>query len=478
VSRWTPPAALALIVALFYAAHAGVYLRLVYPCLAIALGFYLEASDPGAYVRFVLWVWALSPFVRRLSDFQAGWQDPSLIILTPYLVTAICVAQLVIRSLILRSRPLPLPPGRMMFMFIVVGAAVGLPLGLIAQPSAAALEGLNWLLPPLFGWWLASNTKAHLFEMEAKLTRTFFEIGTLAGAYALYQFVAIPPWDAEWMRNVEMTSIGIPEPFAVRVFGTLHAPGVLAMFLLVPAVLWLSRPTLSRLPAVCLVSAALLLSQVRAAWIGVMLSGCLLMLRLPGRARLRTLLLVPVAALVVLQFISSPDASEVASRRLATFADPAGDDSALSRLSGHVVAFDYAVTHPFGGGIGVSDPRLEEFMGKRDSVLVAALVQFGIAGAAIYLIGFCGLIAIVWQYSHTDRAEALGLGCAGIGLLSTALFGTATAPAGVVLWTIGGLAAGSRARSVALLFAPPRTDDRRGDFGAVPLETVPPPVVQ
>jgi hypothetical protein len=126
----------------------------------------------------------------------------------------------------------------------------------------------------------------------------------------------------------------------------------------------------------------------------------------------------------------------------------------------------------------VSDPRLEEFMGKRDSVLVAALVQFGIAGAAIYLIGFCGLIAIVWQYSHTDRAEALGLGCAGIGLLSTALFGTATAPAGVVLWTIVGLAAGSRPRSVALLFVPPRTDDRRGDFGAVPLEAVTTPVVR
>ena len=127
--------------------------------------------------------------------------------------------------------------------------------------------------------------------MEAKLVRTFLEIGTLAGAYALYQFVAIPPWDAEWMRNVEMTSIGLPEPFAVRVFGTLHAPGVLAMFLLVPiGTLWLSRPTLSRLPAVCLVSAALLLSQVRAAWIGVMLSGCLLMLRLPGRAKTRTLL--------------------------------------------------------------------------------------------------------------------------------------------------------------------------------------------
>ena len=129
MSRWTPQAALALIVALLYAAHVGVYLRLVYPCLAMALGFYLEASDPGAYVRFVLWVWALSPLVRRLSDFQAGWQDPSLIILTPYLVTAICVAQLVVRSLILRSRPFPLPPGRMLFIFIVAGAAVGLPLG-------------------------------------------------------------------------------------------------------------------------------------------------------------------------------------------------------------------------------------------------------------------------------------------------------------------------------------------------------------
>jgi hypothetical protein len=89
--RW-PTLALLLIAAPLFAIGAGGWVRIVYPAVAVGLGLFLEARSAPAYVGFVLWVWVLSPLVRRLSDFQAGWQDPSVLILTPYLVTAFSAA--------------------------------------------------------------------------------------------------------------------------------------------------------------------------------------------------------------------------------------------------------------------------------------------------------------------------------------------------------------------------------------------------
>jgi hypothetical protein len=92
----------------------------------------------------------------------------------------------------------------------------------------------------------------------------------------------------------------------------------------------------------------------------------------------------------------------------------------------------------------------------RDSVFLTAVVQFGIAGAVTYAIGFCGLLVLLWgYYRQANSSEQLGLAAAGIGLLSIAFFGTTTAgPPGVLLWTIGGLAAATRTRCVESFFVP------------------------
>jgi hypothetical protein len=253
-----------------------------------------------------------------------------------------------------------------------------------------------------------------------------------------------------------MTSIGYPEPHAVRVFGTMHSPGVLALFLVAPLAVWLARPTVWRVPALCLGSAALLLSQVRAAWIALLVASVLVFVRLSGRARTQAMLLVPVTLACVLVVTSYPDIWEVTSQRFASFAEPGADDSATSRWQGHKLALDHATDHPLGRGIGMTDARLEEFLGMRDSVFLAAVVQFGIVGAVMYAIGFGGLAMLVWgYYRQADSSEQLGLASAGIGLLSVALLGTTTAgPPGVLLWTVGGLAAAIRARGAETFFMP------------------------
>ena len=91
---------------------------------------------------------------------------------------------------------------------------------------------------------------------------------SMFGGYGIYQFFFLAPWDAFWMRVVQMDSIGRPAPFEVRIFGTLNSPGpyadMLAASLLVALGASGRLPWLAGMPAVV----ALLLSLVRAAWVG------------------------------------------------------------------------------------------------------------------------------------------------------------------------------------------------------------------
>jgi hypothetical protein len=448
--RW-PVALIAMLVVALFGAHAGGLLRLAYPLLAVALGIYLEGTKPSRYVAFVVWLWAVSPLVRRLADVQAGFQDPSFIILTPYLVSAVGVGQRFVRAYVLRTRPLPKTPAIMVFLFAIAGAAVGLPIGVLTAPSRAALETLNWVLPPMFGWYLAAMPREDRRDIEAALCTTLLDVALVAGAYGVWQFLSPQPWDAEWMLNSGMYSIGFPEPFQVRVFSTMHAPGVLATVLVVPLTLWLAAPTAWRMPAACLGTAALLMSQVRAAWLAFAVAAVFVMVSLPGRLRLRLAVLVPLACLSLAPLLTSPDVSEVTVQRMVTITAPGQDQSALSRLAGHFAAFSYVTDHPLGGGIGFSDPELEYYIGMRDSVVVAALVQFGAIGAAIYGIGFVCLVALMWgYYRRAEDTNQIGLAAAALALLATAALGAVTAgPAGMVLWTIAGLAAGSREPSTS-----------------------------
>ncbi len=59
--------------------------------------------------------------------------------------------------------------------------------------------------------------------------------GMTMALYGIAQFVLLPEWDAQWMRNVielGLDSIGQPEPFAVRVFSTMNSPGSFGIMLM------------------------------------------------------------------------------------------------------------------------------------------------------------------------------------------------------------------------------------------------------
>jgi hypothetical protein len=420
-------------------------MRVLYLVLAIGLGRYLQRRDTGRYVAFVIWLWFLSPLVRRVADLFGGWQDPSLVLLTPYLVTALSVPALV-AGLLRPSRPALAVAGISVFVVGLLGVAIGIPVGLLIGPSTAALETLNWFLPLCFGWYVATRAD-EVHRIEASVASTFVLASLVAGLYGIYQFVRPPLWDINWMQRSGMTTIGFPEPFAVRVFGPMHSPGILSAFLVIALVLWMARPRPSGILSAGAAGVALLLSQVRSAWLAFAVGSLFVFgsLNAVQRTRMAVLALVAVAASSVALF--TPEMRELVNSRVATMERLEDDESAVARVIGHGLALEFVAEHPLGAGIGQTDPKMEQYISMRDSVLAASLVQFGLPGTLLYLASTAGLLVLLVSYYWSAASiQGAALASAGLGLLASAPFSVVTAgPIGVCLWMIGGLALADRA---------------------------------
>lgn len=464
MTRWLAPA-LAVAVGGLLAAGLGGPLQVAYPLAVLAVGMAIERRSVPGYVSFVIWVWALTPFVRRVADLQSGWHEPSLILLAPYLVTAAPPAWLLARSLLASLREPPSLAGRGMFVLSGLGILAGVPMGFATAPTSAVVETLNWAVPVAFGAYLAA-WRTEVARIERTVVRTCFQASVLVGVYAVYQFMRAPVWDIEWMRSVEADSFGLPREFELRTFSTFHSPGVLGYFAVVPVAVWIAHPRWATSPAAALAVVALALSQVRAAWLAVALSMAFAIPVLSGRDRLRLAVIAAIGMIVAAPFVLPIEISDATLDRVATLTNLGNDESALSRFEGHTLLIDVLNRHPFGLGVGVSDRRVEQLIGSRDSIVVSTLVQFGLVGALAYAVGLGLLIVrIASYYRRAQTYDALGLACAGLGLLSAIFFGTVTAgPPGIFIWIVGGLAAarvaaradaGARART-APLSAPTR----------------------
>ena len=101
--------------------------------------------------------------------------------------------------------------------------------------------------------------------------------------------------------------------------------------------------------------------------------------------RLRMALLTLGAVLLSSVALFTPEMRELVNSRIATMERLDDDESAVARVIGHELALEFVAEHPLGAGIGQTDPKMEQFISMRDSVLAASLVQFGLAGTLLYL---------------------------------------------------------------------------------------------
>ena len=200
-------------------AGVGNYLKFTWPVAALGVDWLLLRRAPAHYICFVWSLWFFTPMVRRMVDFAGQHFDPqNPCVLASPLVTGLCAFQLLKRSHVWRQ-PQVLP-----FLMILGGAAYAYARGVgehgFFSPSYDALE---WFIPPTFAAYL------YIFRDEIgpveKALQPAFIVGVLVmGLYGLVQFLSPLPWDVFWMKQVDMASNGLPEPYKVRVFSTMNSP--------------------------------------------------------------------------------------------------------------------------------------------------------------------------------------------------------------------------------------------------------------
>ncbi len=412
-----------------------------------------EAFIERWYLSVALSLWFLMPEVRRLIDWQVGPNAISLLSVIPLLFLVPLIVP-VLRSL---AAPQITLPYRIICYSWLFAFVYGLVVAFAAGGRLEAIfQFLQFCLPFVCGTWVLTR-RASRAETFAQINGTFLWLGAVIAAYGIYQFVAPPPWDVAWVNFSGMASIGVPEPFGLRVFSTLNSPGTAAVFFVAVALIGLHGLDLRRpgpVISVMLCIAALALTNTRSAWLALVVGILTFFIVSPKRA-------VPALAMAAISLASivfainastllgGQDVSTQLIARLDTLSDVDSDYSVNDRRRESAEAVHKALAEPLGQGLGTVGTATKLGAGGGELVLdngyLSRFVEMGVAGFVAYLITLgCGLVfcfrALIRAGAQNDRslqriaATALAVQMA---LLGLDLSGDAhLALAGLIFWLL------------------------------------------
>ena len=425
-------------VASLYWTNNAVLLNYLFPFLSIVLGGLLYVARPEYYLGFTYWIWFVTPFMRRLVDFQVGEFSPvSAVMLTPYLVTSISVLSFFRFGLLLKKRTYQ------PYLFMVAGVLYGFAIGIIKNGTFAATFNLmEWLCPLLLGFHVLVHWRT--YPKHRKVVRsTFTKAVIVLGAYGVIQFVMPAPWDAFWMTQSGMTSIGHPEPFRVRVFSTLNAPGPFAMTMMAGLmILFDGRGVLSRI-AILPGYAAFLLTIVRGAWGGWVVALLFVIGKMTGKMRTRLIgLLVMGCVLLIPLLFFGPASSgtQVVSNRLETIGRITEDGSFKHRVGMYQTRAKGFILNPWGQGLGFFGGGSRNEQGQTrnlDSGIIALFAALGWLGTALYLTGVVQLVSTALRRRrwHGDQFAIILTGICVSYLVLMVFANQFISLKGLIIWT-------------------------------------------
>jgi hypothetical protein len=421
----------------------GALLRVSYPAVSGLVAVTLFKLDRPMFLGFVLWNWFLTPFLRRLVDHQAGFVEPSPILVAPYLITAICVFGIYPK---LRTTPREkLLPFGLCLAAVAYGSLSGL---LQNGPHGLLPELLHWGIPILLGLYLALETD-HYEAHQRVIKRGFLWGVAIMGAYGVYQFIAPPSWDTEWLilLNSGEGSWGTPEPFGMRVFSTLNACGPFSFVMLAGLLTLMTVRSWVAIPSGALGLASLLLTQGRTACIGLVVALLAMLARSDNKFRLRVIVGACVLTALVVPLFSIPEAAEQLETRFNTFTTLSHDESAQGRQMGFDMGVRRIAMNPLGVGIGFPWDGLgfgDDFS-LRDNGLIEIMLLMGWFAGPVYLIGLAIILSRLLRVyrARTDLFSCAAC-CVALGFTSVLLLGSVTMSViGIFLWMFMGVALGS-----------------------------------
>jgi hypothetical protein len=398
------------------------------------VGALLYVRYPLLYIGFTWWIWFLTPLVRRLIDQQSGWQDPSILLLAPPLVTLISIVTL------FRHLPSAHLKGGGPFILCFASVFYGFLIGLVQNSLAGTVVALlNWLPPLLFGFHLFINWREYPAYRQT-IQRTFLWGVLVMGGYGVWQYLTAPAWDRFWLTNAVDTNVfGYPEPLGIRVWSTMNSPQPFAAVMMAGLILLLSNRESLKFVATAAGYLSFLLTLARSGWLSWVAGLMLYMPSLKSHLQVRLLITLMIMALLVVPLASiEPLASEIAPR-LESLSDTQEDGSYQARLEGYNELLGEALNQGLGQGLGTVVES--ESLGSNDSSILTFLFSLGWMGTVPYLTGmfliffklFQGSEAQIDTFVSAARAIAFGI-FAQMGL-NVAMIGVV----GMVLWGFLGI---------------------------------------
>lgn len=454
-SAWLAITGLIAFTALCLLVHIDI-IRVAFPLGSFAVGVLLYRRYPILYLGFTWWLWLLTPWVRRLIDYQNGWVNPNPVLLAPYLVTLITLTTL-LRYLpkVYRHDSIPYV---LSFMGVVYGLLIGLVnskfeasskmlllhsiIGGVTESSSFSytvmgviIDALDWITPIIFGFHLFINWQQYP-EYKQNIQRTFCWGVLVTGAYGVVQYLIAPEWDRFWLINaIELggTSFGSPEPLGIRVFSTMNAPGPFAAFMWAGLLLLLAGKGILSFLTSTVGYLAFLLTLARAAWGGWFLGLLIFGLSLKQRTQMRLIITLLIIGICAFSLTTVEPFSEAINTRVQTLSDVQEDGSFQARSEIYQRALGVALSEVLGNGFGVS---------RMDSALIDTLVAMGWIGGILYFSGMILLASRLFQSTKKcfdpfiSAASAISLStltmlCIGNPLIEVS---------GVILWSFGGIA--------------------------------------
>lgn len=413
----------------------------LYPVAVLAAGGFFYTTRPSLYVSFALWIWFLTPFVRRVLDYQMGVHSSvSLVMLTPYLLSAYSFFTFLRYGKYLRLRSF------FPFTLAMLGVLYGYVIGIIKSGFfSPTFDLLEWMLPILFGFHLAVYWREYP-ALRAIVRKTFIWGVLVMGTYGLIQYVYPPAWDMFWLVQSGMTSsMGRPEAFSFRVFSTLNSTGPFAMVLMAGLlILFDGSGPLARVAAVP-GYVSFLLTLVRGAWGGWALGLGFLILRLRNQLRMRLIVILGVGIVLSLPLLLYPPIAQRVGGRVNTLSNIEQDNSLRARQGLYRSATGRALLNPIGEGLGslgraakLSEGQTNTF----DSGVLAIPMTLGWPGTLLYGWGLYLLVRSLFGIRE-ERTDQFAVVAAGIALSYIVLLLFANQMLGlkgVIVWSFISLA--------------------------------------
>ena len=303
----------------------------------------------------------------------------------------------------------------------------------------AAVGILKWTAPLAYGAWLYQQALED-DAVVASTTVIFMVVVPLLGIYGIVQYIYPPDWDLYWMAHVPSLPVGIPEPYGVRVFGTMNASASFATYTVCGMLLmnvaragWLSA--ILAFPGML----AVLLSTYRTAWVGLVVGAIVCLLTAATRRRAIIFALVGSAA-IFLTIIATPFDAVVVNR-IDTFSQGSSDKSVHERLAEYEAMLTKGTL--WGYGFASAENSGEEGVPLVDGQLIVCWYAMGLA---VGLICCSAIILAAWRaVVHIGRSTqptqiALGAATASM-IVQLPLASIASGEMGVLFWGFLGLAA-------------------------------------